>query len=328
VAPLRLDLGGLHEEYVVGRAPRVLTTRTRALLVVAAVAWAVAAAVLVLGVLDAHPLQLLPLLTPAVLAVAAATRGPGDRRPRTRLEPTGLLLRTGPSRTERVPWRAVYRVTADAGRGRPPGEVWLSDGRRLPLVRMPRRDVLLLADALDEARPGNGPPPRAGSHEVLPGVAASQPLLLELTGLRRRYEAGQERPFRGSRRTARLLFAGLLAVAVAIVVLGLTQVIPMPFAGSVIGAAIGNYLIYWSRWRVRTVLTPEHLDIRDRPLRQRTIAWAEVDVVEPPVPRRRRLGVARVGRRVPYQLVGMPADDVVRLAEALGRARAAAAEGR
>ncbi|ROP27307.1 hypothetical protein [Pseudokineococcus lusitanus] len=153
MAPLRLDLGGLHEEYVVGRAPRVLGTRTRALLVVAAVAWAVAAAVLVLGVLDSHLLQLLPLLTPAVLAVAAATRGPGDRRPRTRLEPTGLHLRTGAAaRTEWLPWRAVYRVTADAGRGRPPGEVWLSDGRRLPLVGMPERDVEVLARRLEEGR--------------------------------------------------------------------------------------------------------------------------------------------------------------------------------
>lgn len=152
MAPLRLDLGGLHEEYVVGRAPRALTRRTRALLAAAAVAWAVAAGVVVVGVLDLTLLQLLPLLTPAALAVVTGVRRPGDRRLRTRLSPDAVELRLAPARTERVPWRKVYGVTVDPGRGRHPGEAWLADGRRLPLVGMPAGDVALLARVLAEAR--------------------------------------------------------------------------------------------------------------------------------------------------------------------------------
>lgn len=152
MAPLRLDLGGLHEEYVVGRAPEALTGRALVVAVAALAAWAVVAAVVVLGVTDAQPLPLVPLVVGPVVAVALRTRVTEDRRPSTRLAPHELAVRLAPARTERVPWRKVYGVTVDPGRGRHPGEAWLADGRRLPLVGMPRRDVEVLAQRLEEGR--------------------------------------------------------------------------------------------------------------------------------------------------------------------------------
>lgn len=152
MAPLRLDLGGLHEEYVVGPAPEPLAGRALVVAVAAVAAWTVVAAVVGLGVLDAHPLHLVSPVVLPVVAVALQTRATEDRRPRTRLAPHELAVRLAPARTERVSWRKVYGVTVDPGRGRHPGEAWLADGRRLPLVGMPRRDVEVLAQRLEEGR--------------------------------------------------------------------------------------------------------------------------------------------------------------------------------
>lgn len=157
-------------------------------------------------------------------------------------------------------------------------------------------------------------------------------LRLDLTGLRERYDAGDEVPAMSRRQVYALVGAGVaLVVAYAVVVVGVLGESPLrllpvvtPLAFSF---AFGVYLGRSGRYP-HTRLTPAELSIRERWWSKDVVPWTDVLVVTARRAQKRAPGEVhlRDGRRL--RLVGMPADDVVRLAEALDRARAAAADCR
>ncbi|ROP27306.1 hypothetical protein [Pseudokineococcus lusitanus] len=158
------------------------------------------------------------------------------------------------------------------------------------------------------------------------------PLRVDLTGLRERYDAGQEVPAMPRRRVYALVGAGVvLVVAYAVVVVGvlgepLFRLLPL-ITTPLFCFALGIYLGRSGR-HPHTRLTPTELHLREQLWSKEELPWADVLVVTARRAQKRAPGEVhlRDGRRL--RLVGMPADDVVRLAEALDRARAAAADGR
>ncbi len=150
-------------------------------------------------------------------------------------------------------------------------------------------------------------------------------MTVDLTGLRAEYDVRDPRPLRGrARRRFRAVALGLVAVAGGVaawwggaeaVVRVLVVVATVAFVG---------WLTEHPRWCARTRLEPEVLEVKDGGVGRgdRYRWWFVREITCRPgrsVPGRAVLGD---GRRL--RLHGMPAADVVRLAEALDRARAAA----
>ncbi len=151
--PLRLDLAGLREEYVIGQEEPAWTPRQARAYLAGASGILVLVYVTLAVVVGPADVPWGPLVAmPVGMVLANRWQMRPRRRPRTRLTPTELHLRERPSVEDVLPWGDVLVVTARRAQKRAPGEVHLRDGRRLRLVGMPADDVVRLAEALDRAR--------------------------------------------------------------------------------------------------------------------------------------------------------------------------------
>ncbi|WP_299040115.1 hypothetical protein [uncultured Pseudokineococcus sp.] len=154
------------------------------------------------------------------------------------------------------------------------------------------------------------------------GTAHERALHLDLAGLREEYVHQDPPMARGT--AVRWLLAGAVAVTAAAVLAVVTEHLGLLVGALLHGVAAVVVVSVTDRprWRPRTVLRPEELDVRDRGLfRDRFAWWWVVEVQCHPARRPPGRVVLQDGRRL--RLRGMPAADVERLARALERARAA-----